>query len=85
MSFVDNYVKHRETWDKGFEEEWKKGQLQRELSTQLIELRLNLGMNQTEFAKLIGVKQPFLSRLENGEQNITIQSLEGITRRVGRV
>lgn len=53
--------------------EWKKGKVQRDLSAQLIELRLNLGMNQSQFAELIGVKQPFLSRLENGEQNITIQ------------
>lgn len=83
MGFAERYIKHRSSFDPEFEKEWKKGSLQRELSTQLIGLRLSLNMNQSQFAELIGVKQSFLSRLENGEQNITVQTLQDIVERAG--
>lgn len=83
MSFVRDYVKNRSEKDPEFKKVWEEGKLEREIAAQLIGLRLNLGMNQTQFAELIGVKQSFLSRLENGEQNITIQTLQEIVQRAG--
>jgi DNA-binding XRE family transcriptional regulator len=85
MSFSKRYVEHRSTFDSKFKEEWEKSQLQRELSSKLVELRLQLGLNQSQFAKMIGVKQSFLSRLENGEQNITIQTLQEIANHAGAI
>lgn len=49
-----------------------------ELRTQLIELRLSLGLTQKEFADRVGVQQSVISRLENGSQNITIDRLQSI-------
>lgn len=83
MGFAERYIKHRSSFDKEFEKEWEKGRLQRQLSVQLIELRLNLGLNQSQFAELIDVKQPYLSRLENGNENISIQTLQDIARKAG--
>lgn len=83
MGFAERYIKHRSSFDKEFEKEWEKGRLQRELSAQLIELRLTLGLNQSQFAELIGVKQPYLSRLENSNENISIQNLQDIARKAG--
>jgi len=83
MSFVRDYVKNRSEKDLEFKKIWEEGKLEREIAAQMIGLRLNLGMNQTQFAELIGVKQSFLSRLENGEQNITIQTLQEIAQRAG--
>jgi transcriptional regulator with XRE-family HTH domain len=83
MSFVRDYVKNRSEKDLEFKKIWEEGKLEREIAAQLIGLRLNLGLNQTQFAELIEVKQSFLSRLENGEQNITIQTLQEIAQRAG--
>ncbi|AKG75259.1 hypothetical protein AAT16_04005 [Salinicoccus halodurans] len=49
-----------------------------ELRAQLIQLRLSLGLTQKEFADLTGVQQSLISRLENGNQNITIGRLQNI-------
>lgn len=35
-------------------------------------------MNQDEFSKMIGVDRTYLSRLETGKQNITIENLNAI-------
>lgn len=83
MSFVRDYIKHRSETDSDFNELWETGALEREIAKQLIGIRLDLGMTQEQFAKLVGVKQSFLSRLENGEQNITIETLQKLAQRAG--
>lgn len=83
MSFVRDYVKHRAQTDPEFQRTWEDGTLEREIAKQLIGIRLELGMTQEQFAKRIGVKQSFLSRLENGEQNLTIETLQQLTQRAG--
>ncbi|UJL45509.1 XRE family transcriptional regulator [Virgibacillus sp. NKC19-16] len=52
-----------------------------ELRAQLISLRLKLDLTQKEFADLVGVKQPLISRLENVNQNITVNKLQQILAR----
>ncbi len=43
------------------------------------ELRINnLNMTQEEFAKLLNYDRTYLSRIESGKQNITLDSLEHI-------
>lgn len=83
MSFVRDYVKHRSKADPEFKRAWEQGALEREIAKQLIGIRLELGMTQEQFAALVGVKQSFLSRLENGEQNITIETLQKLAERAG--
>src|SRR5699024_8107405 len=61
-----------------FKKIWEEGALEREISAQLINIRLSLGMTQQKFADYIGMKQSFISRLENGEQNITVATLQDI-------
>lgn len=66
-----------------FKKIWEEGALEREISAQLINIRLSLGMTQQKFADYIGMKQSFISRLENGEQNITVATLQDIANRAG--
>lgn len=40
----------------------------------LIERRSKLGISQTELAKIIGTKQPAISRLEKGDYNTTLST-----------
>lgn len=69
--------------DPAFKKTWEEGALEREISAQLINIRLNLEMTQQQFANHIGMKQSFVSRLENGEQNITIATLQEIAKQSG--
>jgi DNA-binding XRE family transcriptional regulator len=85
MSFVNEYAKERSEHDPEFKKLWEdEGRQQMfDFIAQIIDLRLTMGMNQSEFARLVGVKQPFISRLENGEQNITVKTLQHILRKTG--
>ena len=45
-----------------------------EMIRKLIERRNKLGINQTQLARLIGTKQPAISRLEKGDYNTTLRT-----------
>jgi DNA-binding XRE family transcriptional regulator len=45
-----------------------------ELIRSLIERRNKLGISQTELARIIGTKQPAISRLEKGDYNTTLST-----------
>ncbi|WP_353949179.1 helix-turn-helix transcriptional regulator [Sporolactobacillus sp. Y61] len=85
MGVADRYARHRSRRDPEFKRIWEdKDRRKRfELSSKIIELRLKMGLNQTKFAKVIGVKQPYLSRLENGDENITYDGLERLFNKAG--
>lgn len=40
------------------------------------QLRKDHGLNQEQFAKLIGVAQSYVSRIESGKTNISFESLQ---------
>lgn len=45
-----------------------------DLIRSLIERRSKLGISQTELARIIGTKQPAISRLEKGDYNTTLST-----------
>jgi DNA-binding XRE family transcriptional regulator len=45
-----------------------------EMIRSLIERRNKLGISQTELARIIGTKQPAISRLEKGDYNTTLST-----------
>ncbi len=48
------------------------------------ELRFNIGkMNQQEFSNRIGWDRSYLSKIENGKQNITIENIEKVCEVLG--
>lgn len=69
--------------DPEFKKIWEENALEREIAKQLIEIRLNMKMTQAQFADHIEMKQSFISRLESGEQNMTIATLQDIAMRSG--
>lgn len=83
MGFAEEYAQKRSEWDSDFEKHWQEGTLEREISAQFIDIRLKMGMTQEQFADHMGLKQSFVSRLENGEQNMTISTLQQIAKRAG--
>lgn len=80
MNFAERYAKQRAEKDPDFQKIWQdpEEQMSFQLRKELIALRLQLGLTQKQFAELVGVAQPLISRLENGSQNITIEKLQRI-------
>lgn len=66
-----------------FKEDFELEMVQQELALQLIELRQKSGFNQSEFAKLVELKQAQLSRLESGSSNPTVASLARLAQKAG--
>ena len=53
--------------------------LMSQVSTAIVKERIRLGMNQTEFAKYLGVQQSMVSRWENGDYNFALRKLAEIS------
>jgi transcriptional regulator with XRE-family HTH domain len=50
-------------------------ELSYKLSTYIFDYRMKHNLTQKEFAKMLGVRQPMVSKLENGNYNISLQNL----------
>lgn len=83
MGFREKYTKKRSSEDAEFKSLMEDSSriMNQELRESLITLRLEMGLTQKEFAELTGEKQPLISRLENGSQNITVHKLQRILER----
>ncbi|MCC6388719.1 MAG: helix-turn-helix transcriptional regulator [Dehalococcoidia bacterium] len=57
----------------------------RELALMLARLRMDLGLTQAEFARRAGVSQAYISQLESGIANPSIQKLGRLLRSAGFV
>ena len=55
-----------------------------EVADRLRALRQQKKMTQAEFAKLVGIKQSFLARLESGRQLPTVRTLQQIAQAAGK-
>lgn len=56
-------------------EEYEKKRLKLDLGREVIELRKAKGITQEELAKLVGTRRPNISRIERGEQNVSIETM----------
>lgn len=57
---------------------------QLEISYQILQLRKKKGISQAELAKKIGTKQSNIARLESGNQNFSIETLDKIAKVFGQ-
>lgn len=69
--------------DPEFRAEWNRTALARAVSLRLIRFRVSKGLSQTELAKMIGMKQPAVARLEAGEKNPTWETLGRLSEALG--
>lgn len=70
--------------DEAFKQEWDAQAAEREVTRRIVEARIAEGMTQAELAKACGMKQANLSRLENGNGNPSVATLNKIARGLGR-
>lgn len=50
-----------------------------DISTKILDKRLEMNMSQSEFADLLGVSQPMVSKYESGDYNFTIKQVCGLS------
>lgn len=53
------------------------------LISDLIALRIKKGLTQAEVARKIGTKQSAIARIESGDENLTIDSVQKVTDALG--
>lgn len=56
---------------------------QQQVTRRLIELRLNNGLTQKQLAEKLGTKQSEIARIESGNRNLTINTLQKIALATG--
>jgi transcriptional regulator with XRE-family HTH domain len=69
--------------DPEFAQEWERTAVARLVAEQLIEYRADHKLSQKKLGELIGMKQPYITRLESGEHNPDIETLIKISRALG--
>ena len=68
----------------GFAQEWEEQSAERDVMRQIVEARMEEGLTQQELAERCGMKASNLCRLENGNGNPSVATLEKIARGLGR-
>lgn len=79
MSFFDKYLS-KSLEDPEFRKEWKDSELEYRIARNIIQRRKKLGLTQDEIAVRMNTKQSVISRIETGNQNVTISSLKALAK-----
>ena len=66
-----------------FKEHYNQYDKQLEIAYQILQLRRKKGISQAQLAKKIGTKQSNIARMEAGQQNFSVESLEKIAKALG--
>jgi transcriptional regulator with XRE-family HTH domain len=59
------------------------GKIISRFSSELLVYRYENNLTQKQLAEKLGVNQPYLSKIENGEKNLSIKKLAGISAKLG--
>lgn len=69
--------------DPAFREEWDRTVLARAVAMRVVAFRAEHGLSQAALARVLGVSQPLVARLETGEHEPTLTSLTRLSRHLG--
>lgn len=83
---MSDFRKHleRSLQDEEFAREWEEQSAERDVMHRIVEARMEEGLTQQELAERCGMKASNLCRLENGNGNPSVATLEKIARGLGR-
>jgi len=76
---IDEYIEKRRETDPEFKEAWDNSRTEYRILGELIKLRKEKGLSQTELAEKTGHKQQVISRIENKESSPTLKTLCELT------
>ena len=68
--------------DPEFRREWEPTALARAVAIRVIEYRVEHGISQTELGRRLGMHQPAIARLEEGEHNPSIDMLRRLSQKL---
>lgn len=69
--------------DPAFRAEWERTAVANAVALKLIAYRAERGLSQTALARMLGMKQPQVSRLEQGDVTPSIETLSRISQKLG--
>ena len=69
--------------DETFRAEWEETAFARQVALEVVKYRAEHGLSQAALARLLGVSQPVMARLELGEHTPTWNTLARISRETG--
>ena len=69
--------------DPDFRAEWERTALARAVALAVVSYRAKHGLTQTQLARQIGARQPFVARLEMGEHAPSLATLQRLSRSLG--
>lgn len=69
--------------DPEFRKEWERTTLARSVAIEVIRYRAEHGISQTELGRRLGMYQPAIARLEEGEHNPSIDMLRRLSQKLG--
>lgn len=72
---LELYFKEREKRDPEFKKALKESKIEFEIASSMIDARLKANLTQKDLAKITGIDQANISKIENGEGNPTIKKL----------
>lgn len=78
MSKIDEYVAARGQTDPAFAQLVEQENINLEVAVKVRDLRKQMGMNQREFAELVGKPHSTIARIENGSMNASTKMLSEI-------
>lgn len=83
---VDDFTRYlnEQLKDPEFAKEWDALQPERELAQSMIKARLETGITQKELSTRTGIQQSNISRIEQGEYNPSIKTLQRLADGMGK-
>jgi ribosome-binding protein aMBF1 (putative translation factor) len=63
--------------------EWDRTAMAREVASRVVRYRVEHGLSQAELGAKLGVSQPYVARLESGDQLPTLAMLSRLAQRLG--
>ena len=82
MTPLDEVIEEHRT-DPEFREMWDKAAFAREVAVRIVAYRTENELTQTQLAKIVGLKQPAIARLEVGEQPPSLTTLAKLSATTG--
>lgn len=77
---TSNEVLKNHLKDKDFREEWNRTALARAVAIRIVAYRSEHSLSQTALARIVGMQQPAIARLEAGEKNPTWETISRLAR-----
>jgi ribosome-binding protein aMBF1 (putative translation factor) len=76
-------VKAEALKDPAVRAEWDRTAVAREVASRVVRYRVEHGLSQAQLGAKLGVSQPYIARLESGDQSPTLATLARLAQRLG--